>query len=109
MVMLLNVILFMGITSRMVSSSALISAIPEPKDRGAFMSVNSAIQQISGGIASTAAGLIVIKTKSGFLDHYERLGYVVMASMVFTLFMMYQVNAYAQRQKLAKIQEESKV
>ena len=109
MVMLLNVILFMGITSRMVSSSALISAIPEPKDRGAFMSVNSAIQQISGGIASTAAGLIVVKTESGYLDHYERLGYVVMASMVFTLFMMYQVNAYAQRQKLAKIQEESKV
>ena len=41
----LNIILFVGISSRMISSSALISAIPQPQDRGAFMAINSAILQ----------------------------------------------------------------
>lgn len=95
LVILINVILFIGISSRMISSSALITAIPEPQDRGAFMSINSAIQQLSGGLASVLAGLIVVKTESGFLDHYERLGYVVLFSMVITLIMMYQVYKYA--------------
>ena len=95
LVIMLNVILFIGISSRMISSSALITAIPEPQDRGAFMSINSAIQQISGGLASVLAGLIVVKTESGFLDHYERLGYVVLFSMIITLIMMYQVYKYA--------------
>jgi len=95
LVIMLNVILFIGISSRMISSSALITAIPEAQDRGAFMSINSAIQQISGGLASVLAGLIVVKTESGFLDHYERLGYVVLFSMIITLIMMYQVYKYA--------------
>lgn len=56
-VILLNVILFIGISSRMISASALMTAIPQPQDRGAFMSINSSVQQISGGIASAAAGL----------------------------------------------------
>ena len=105
MVILINVILFIGISSRMISSSALITAIPEPQDRGAFMSINSAIQQISGGLASVLAGLIVVKTETGFLDHYERLGFVVLFSMVITLIMMYQVYKYA----VKKLKEDKPV
>jgi len=95
MVIVINVILFVGISSRMISSSALITGIPEPQDRGAFMSLNSAIQQISGGLASILAGVIVVKTPSGYLDNYEILGYVVLVSMVITLYMMHLVNQYA--------------
>jgi predicted MFS family arabinose efflux permease len=93
-VIVLNVILFIGISARMISSSALITAIPEPQDRGAFMSINSAIQQISGGIASALAGVIVVKTRSGYLENYPILGYVVIASMIFALIMMFRVNSY---------------
>lgn len=102
-VVVLNVILFVGISSRMISSSALISAIPEPQDRGAFMSINSAIQQLSGGMASALAGWIVVKSESGYLQHYERLGYVVIASMLITLVMMYLLSRYVYQ----KIQAEN--
>ena len=44
-----------------------MTAIPEPKDRGAFMSINSSVQQISGGVASAIAGLIVVQTNGGKL------------------------------------------
>jgi len=103
LVMVINIILFAGITSRMISASALMTSIPEPKDRGAFMSINSSMQQISGGIAAYFAGLIVVKSKSGVLQHYEQLGYVVIIAMIVALIMMYIVNKYAQKHDKASI------
>ena len=93
----LNIVLFVGIMSRMISSSALITGVPDPKDRGAFMSINSSVQQISGGIAASVAGLIVVQTKSGELMHYPMLGYVVMGSMVISTIMMYWIDRYVAR------------
>jgi predicted MFS family arabinose efflux permease len=97
----LNIILFVGISSRMISSSALISAIPQPQDRGAFMAINSAIQQLSGGVAAALAGIIVVKTESGYLEHYPELGYVVMVSMVIALVMMYVVDRHVKKNSKA--------
>jgi len=104
---MLNVILFVGISSRMISSSALISAIPEPQDRGAFMSVNSSVQQISGGIASAIAGVIVVQSSSGMLERYDILGFVVMGSMIVAAFLMYLLDRYV-RKKL-RIQQMTEV
>lgn len=100
-VILLNVLLFIGISSRMISSSALMTAVPESKDRGAFMSINSSVQQLSGGVASAIAGLIVVQTKSGVLEHYDTLGYVVVAAMIITAGMMYFINQYVMRKSAA--------
>jgi predicted MFS family arabinose efflux permease len=98
-VIALNVLLFVGISSRMISSSALMTAVPEPQDRGAFMSINASVQQIAGSIASAVAGLIVVQTKSGSLQHYNWLGYVVIGTMTITLVMMYFLNKYVQDKK----------
>lgn len=88
----LNVVLFAGLTARMISSSALLTAVPDAKDRGAFMSINASTQQISGGIASIIAGFIVVQTTSGKLERYDTLGYVVMVSMVLATVMLYYLN-----------------
>lgn len=85
----LNVILFSGIMARIIPAQALTSAVPEPRDRGAYMSINASIQQLSGAIASASAGLIVTQNVSGKLEHYPTMGYVVAASMIVTLFLMY--------------------
>jgi len=93
LVIILNSIMFMGIMARMISSSALMTAVPEPKDRGAFMGINSSVQQISGGIASGIAGLIVVQqTKESPLEHYDTLGYVVTGTMIITMVLMYFIN-----------------
>jgi predicted MFS family arabinose efflux permease len=94
---LLNVVLFIGISARMISSSALLSAIPDAKDRGAFMGINTSVQQLSGGIASAVAGLIVFQNPSGFMEHYDILGYVVIGSMFIAMWMMYYLNRRVQR------------
>jgi predicted MFS family arabinose efflux permease len=100
-VMIISVVMFTGITSRMVSSSALVSGIPSPGDRGAFMSINSAVQQISGGIATFIAGMIVSKAPDGTMQNYPMLGYVVTGTTLFTMLMMYIVNQDLMRKKLA--------
>lgn len=89
---LLNVVLFVGITSRMIASSALLTAVPDASDRGAFMSINSSTQQIAGGIGSIIAGSIVVQTASGDLQHYDTLGNVVIGTMLFATLLMYLLN-----------------
>jgi len=91
-VIIINSLLFVFIAARMISANAMNSAVPELHDRGAFMAISSSIQQISGGIAASVAGLIVIQTPSGYLERYEVLGYVVATAIVCTILLMYKVN-----------------
>jgi predicted MFS family arabinose efflux permease len=56
-VIVVNVILFAGIFSRMIPSQALISAVPEPTKRGAFNAISASLQQFAGGVSSAVAGL----------------------------------------------------
>ncbi|OQP63172.1 MFS transporter [Niastella vici] len=101
MVIAINVLLFAGIMARMVSSTAMISAIPQPQDRGAFMSINSSVQQLSGGLAAALAGMVITEGPDGKLQHYSTLGIIVMASMMGCMIMMYFINQQVNR-KLAK-------
>ncbi|MCB9497570.1 MAG: MFS transporter [Fibrobacteria bacterium] len=92
-VILVNIVLFAAINGRIVSASALNSGVPEPADRGGYMSVNSSIQQISGGVASMAAGMIVVQTsEKAPLANYPLLGVIVAVSMVATILLMRRVN-----------------
>jgi MFS family permease len=89
----LNIILFMGIMSRMIPATTLNSAIPEMKDRGAFMSINGSLQQMAGGIAALTAGLIVVQpTKTSPLEHYNTLGIVVSIVILICLVLVYRVS-----------------
>jgi predicted MFS family arabinose efflux permease len=96
----MSVIMFIGISSRMISASALMSGIPDPQDRGAFMSISASVQQISGGIASAIAGVIVLQVDNGPLQRYDMLGFVVVGSMFLSILMMYFINKDVEKQKL---------
>jgi predicted MFS family arabinose efflux permease len=87
-----NVLLFIGIFSRMIPTQALMSAIPDPSSRGAFMAVNSSLQQISGGVASALAGLIVVQGSNGNLEHFDRLGFILIGTVLITVGMMYLIH-----------------
>ena len=102
----INVLMFLGVSSRMIAAAALTTAIPAQQDRGAFMSINASVQQISGGIGSAVAGLIVVQTSSGLIQHYDILGYVVIAAMVITIIMMRLVNKMVNRPAASKQMEK---
>jgi predicted MFS family arabinose efflux permease len=86
------VLLQIGIFSRMISSSALMSALPKPADRGSYMSISSSLQQMSGGIAAVVAGLIVVQTPGGDLLHFDTLGYVLVGTTLVSLALMYLID-----------------
>ncbi|WP_431205878.1 MFS transporter [Bradyrhizobium betae] len=93
-----NVLMFVGIFSRMIPSQALISAIPDPSQRGSFSAVSASLQQLSGGLGSVLAAAIISQQPDGSLLHFERIGYVVVATTIITLVMMYFVQkAVAER------------
>lgn len=88
-----NVALFFGISARMVSATALTSALPEMRDRGAYMSISSSMQQFSGGIAAWVAGHIVSQaTPTSPLVGYNHLGWVVIGATALTVVMMFNVH-----------------
>jgi MFS family permease len=91
-VILINCLLFIGITSRMISASALLSAVPAPADRGAYMSISSSLQQVSGGFAAIVAGLIVTETSTGALEHFDTVGYVLAATILITTTLIYFIS-----------------
>jgi MFS family permease len=104
-VIIVNIIMFMAVSSRMISSSALMTAVPEPADRGAFMGINSSVQQISGGIATFIAGLIVVQTSSGKLENYDILGYTVVGASLLTAAMLYSIHLYVARKTQQNFQK----
>ncbi len=61
---------------RMIPSMALITATVSPQRRGSFMSIQSAIQQLSSGLASLLAGMIVVRDSQGHLLHYGTVGWL---------------------------------
>jgi predicted MFS family arabinose efflux permease len=101
-VILINSILFMGISSRMISSSALMTAVPELHDRGSFMGVNSSVQQLAGGLASAISGLIVMQeTPTSPVQQFNTVGYIVVGSMFCCVLLMFGINKYV-KNKYAK-------
>jgi predicted MFS family arabinose efflux permease len=88
-----NVVMVGAIMMRMIPSQALTSAIPSPQDRGAFMSVNSSLQQMAGGSGAMLAGFIILQ-KDNFspLQHFDYLGYVASAIMCFNIYLIYKIN-----------------
>ena len=88
-----NVLMMAGIMSRMIPSQALITGIPAMQDRGAFMSINSSLQQIAGGIAAAFAGMIVVqKSKFSPLEHYNTLGYIIVCITVLSVYLLSRVS-----------------
>lgn len=99
-VVVLNMILFMGIMSRMIPATTLTMSVPDMKDRGAFMSVNSSLQQVAGGIAALCAGLIVTQeTKSSPLQHYDTLGLVVSVLVLICGIFVYRVSVMVKKKE----------
>lgn len=97
-VIIMNVLMMIGIMSRMVPSMALASSLPKMQDRGAFMSINSSLQQIAGGVAAAIGGIIVVqKDKTSPLEHYDTLGILITIILLFAIYTVYRVNKIVKR------------
>ena len=96
LVVVINVVMFVGIFSRMIPFQAMASQVPEATKRGAFNAISASIQQLAGGIASLIAGHIVTLGADGRIQHFPDVGYVVVGTSLVTIFLVWNINRQLQ-------------
>jgi predicted MFS family arabinose efflux permease len=85
----ISALMFMGVQARMISSQALMSAIPTPSMRGSYMAVSSCTQYIAGGIATWLAGIIVVRGPTGAIERFPIVAWVIIGATAITCALMY--------------------
>jgi predicted MFS family arabinose efflux permease len=91
-VTIVNVVLFIGIFSRMIPFQALMSQVPVQTQRGSFNAINASLSQLAGGLASLVAGQIVQQGADGRIHHYDIAGYVVVATSLLACFLLWRIQ-----------------
>jgi predicted MFS family arabinose efflux permease len=93
-----HVCMMSAVMSRMTPAMALASAVPQAHDRGAYMSINSSLQQIAGGFGAMLAGAIIVqKDHYAPLEHFDTLAYIASAIMLFTICLVYRVSQMVEK------------
>ena len=69
-VLLVSSILFVVMSGRMIPGMALIGASADPRRRGSFMTLNSAVQSLAMGLAALVGGQILGRDGNGHLTQY---------------------------------------
>jgi predicted MFS family arabinose efflux permease len=95
----INVIMFLGIFSRMIPYQTLISTLPEPVKRGSFNAVNAAVQQLGGGLASAVAAQLITADADGRLIGMPVVGYVVIGTALLSMGMTWRINKSIERRR----------
>lgn len=86
---------FVCMSGRFAPAMGMISIAVEPRYRGGFMSVNAAIQQLSGGFANIVAGLIVTSDASGRLVGFPKVGLLSIVAFAGTVLLAWWLRAAA--------------
>ena len=86
-------VFMIAISGRMIPMQALLTTVPDPARRGAFMSLNSATQSLGTGCGAWLGGLMLTSTADGHIAGYGTNGAVAVAIAVFGLFWVYAVKS----------------
>ncbi|HEX6042782.1 MFS transporter [Longimicrobium sp.] len=82
-------------SGRMISVTALVTGVVEPRRRGGFMSLNSSIQQGAAGAASYVAGLMIGGGEGQPLTGYSRVGLLAIVATLLTLYLIRRLRPAA--------------
>jgi MFS transporter, DHA1 family, inner membrane transport protein len=81
-ILLLAAALFTFGGNRGVPANTLISATAEPHQRGGFMSLTSAVQQLAAGLAAYFGGLLTVEGPDHTVINYNYVGYLAAAASI---------------------------
>lgn len=79
------------VSGRFVPAMALINGAALPRVRGAFLVLNSALQQLASGLASVVAGS-VLGSENGRLTHYWVVGLIAVSATIAGIFLAGKVK-----------------
>ena len=77
---------------RVVPAQAMLLGTAEPRMRGAFMSLNTAVQHVASGLAPLIAGLLITQTPDGKMTGFPAVGLVAAAAAVVSMVLAGQMR-----------------
>lgn len=97
---LLGVVLFFPFfmvlaSGRNIPMQALMTTVPEPARRGAFLSANAAIQQVGTGVGALLGGMTLQTQASGHIAGYGLNGWIAAGLTILTVLWVGQVRGAA--------------
>ena len=90
-----SVIFMVFVSGRFVPAMALVNSSVEPRLRGGFMSINSAIQQLGLGSASFLAGSLIGHAADGSLTRYWLVGFIAVGATLLAIALAWRVKPVA--------------
>ena len=90
--LLVTTLFFIFISGRMSPAMALISDVPEDRQRGRFISCVTAVQQGSAGLASLIAGSIIQVNADGSLLYFPMVGYIALVFCLMAILWVPQLS-----------------
>ena len=88
-----------AMTGRMVPLQALLTTVPTPQDRGAFLSVNSSFQSLGSGCGAWFGGLLLSNLPDGSIAGYGANGLLAAALALFVVLWVSRVRGDAELRK----------
>lgn len=90
-VLVISGVFFIFSNGRMVPSTTMETAIIKPENRGSYMSIRSSVQQLTSGLASFVAGLIIVERAPifGTTKALANFNYVGAIAVFFSLISLY--------------------
>ena len=79
-------------SGRMISPNTLITAAAGTKNRGSFMSVKSALQQLAIALASIISGSIIFIDDAGLYQGYAYVGYLSIFFGIIAVFLVRRIR-----------------
>ncbi len=98
--LLVTTLFFVFVSGRFIPAMALMTGSVVPEKRGGFMSLNSSIQQISSGIASTISGAVIVKSNTGELLHYWKIGVLATIATLLCIYLARKIQLVSQSPKM---------
>lgn len=87
-ILIVTTAFFIFAGGRNIPGTAIVLGTAAPHERGAYMSIRSAFQQLAGGIAVLLGSWIVTQQPNGYYLHFEIVGYVAIATSVLSFFIL---------------------
>ena len=81
-----------AMSGRMIPMQALLTTVPDPARRGAFLSLNSATQSLGTGCGAWLGGLLLTSMADGRIEGYDTIGLIATGIVLFGLFWVFKVK-----------------
>jgi len=69
-ILLVTTLMFIGMNGRMIPGMALATSAANPRLRGTFMALNSAVQSAAMGLATFVGGLVISRDAQGLVQYF---------------------------------------